>query len=131
MSLDKNIFVSYLMPQTPSSNFLFAFNLIKHGVQANKKKYIYIVLCVGGGIEDEEFFFQGKTCLGCHGKLRQDYDYDLRAHFILLLRAHSRLQAPDVKIIGVKLYPLVYVGLKELNQLRYPLDNDLSRGLSH
>ena len=48
-----------------------------------------------------------------------------------LLRAHSRLQAPDVKIIGVKLYPLVYVGLKELNQLRYPPDNDLSRVLSH
>lgn len=97
----------------------------------NKKKYIYIVLCVGGGIEDKEFFFQGKTCLGCHGKLRQDYDYDLRAHFILLLRAHSRLQAPDVKLINGKLYPLVYISLKELNQLRYPLDKDLSRGLSH
>ena len=79
----------------------------------------------------ESFFFQVKTCLGCHGKLRQDYDYDLRAHFILLLRAHSGLQAPDVKIIDGKLYPLVYIGLKELNQLRYPLDNDLSRELSH
>ena len=78
----------------------------------------------------ESFFFsQDKTCLGCHGKLRQDYHYDLRAHFIFLLRAHSRLQAPYVKIIGV--YPLVYVGLKELNQLRYPPDNDLSRVLSH
>ena len=88
-------------------------------------------MCWGRGRGWRVFFFQDKTCLGCHGKLRQDYDYDLSAHFILLLRAHSRLQAPDVKIIGVKLYPLVYVGVKELNQLRYPLDNDLSRGLSH
>ena len=131
MSLDKNIFVSYLMPQTPSSNFLFIFNL-NTVFKRTRKKYIYIVLCVGGGIEGGEFFFfQDKTCLGCHGKLRQDYDYDLRAHFILLLRAHSRLQAPNVKIIGVKLYPLVYVGVKKLNQLRNPLENNLSRGLSH
>ena len=99
--------------------------------RTRKNIYIHIVLCVGGGIEGGEFFFQDKTCPGCHGKLRQDYDYDLRAHFILLLRAHSRLQAPDVKIIGVKLYPLVYVGVKKLNQLRNPLENDLSRGLSH
>ena len=88
-------------------------------------------MCLGAGSRVDSFFSQDKTCLGCHGKLRQDYDYDLRAHFILLLRAHSRLQAPDIKIIGVKLYPLVHVGLKELNQLRYSLDNDLSRGLSH
>lgn len=87
---------------------------------------------LGAGSRVESFFFfQDKTCLGCHGKLRQDYDYDLRAHFILLLRAHSRLQAPNVKIIGVKLYPLVYVGVKKLNQLRNPLENNLSRGLSH
>ena len=119
------------MPQTPSSNFLFTFNL--NTVFKRTRKYIYILYCVlGAGSRVESFFFsQDKTCLGCHGKLRQDYDYDLRAHLIFLLRAHSRLQAPDVKIIGVKLYPLVYVGLKELNQLRYPPDNDLSRGLSH
>ena len=118
------------MPQTPSSNFLFTFNL--NTVFRRTRKNTYILYCfLGGGIEDEEFFFQGKTCLGCHGKLRQDYDYDLRAHFILLLRTHSRLQAPDVKLINGKLYPLVYISLKELNQLRYPLDKDLSRGLSH
>ena len=118
------------MPQTPSANFLFAFNV--NTVFKRTRKNIYILHCVlGAGSRVESFFFQDKTCLGCHGKLRQDYDYDLRPHFILLLRAHSRLQAPDVKIIGVKLYPLVYVGVKELNQLRYPLDNDLSRELSH
>ena len=117
------------MPQTPSSNFLFTFNL--NTVFKRTRKYIYILYCVlGAGSRVESFFFsQDKTCLGCHGKLRQDYHYDLRAHFIFLLRAHSRLQAPYVKIIGV--YPLVYVGLKELNQLRYPPDNDLSRVLSH
>ena len=128
MSLDKNIFVSYLMPQTPSSNFLFAFNL--NTVFKRTRKNTYILYCVlGAGSRMKSFFFQDKTCLGCHGKLRQDYD--LRAHFILLLRAHSRLQAPDVKLINGKLYPLVYISLKELNQLRYPLDKDLSRGLSH
>ena len=130
MSLDKNIFVSYLMPQTPSSNFLFTFNL--NTVFKRTRKNIYLLYCVlGAGSRVESFFFQDKTCLGCRGKLRQDYDYDLRAHFILLLRVNSRLQAPDVKVIDGKLYPLVYTGLKELNQLRYPLDNDLSRGLSH
>ena len=92
MSLDKNIFVSYLMPQTPSSNFLFTFNLNTVYI------YIYSTVCWGRDRGWRVFFFQDKTCLGCHGKLRQDYDYDLRAHFILLLRAHSRLQAPDVKV---------------------------------
>lgn len=121
MSLDKNIFVSYLMPQTPSSNFLFTFNL-NTVFKRTRKIYIYCTVCWGRD-RGWTVFFQDKTCLSCHGKLRQDYDYDLRAH--------SRLQAPDVKIIGVKRYPLVYVGVKELNQLHHPLENDLSRVLSH
>ena len=56
VSLDKNIFVSYLMPQTPSSNFLFTFNL--NTVFKRTRKNIYILYCVlGAGSRVESFFF--------------------------------------------------------------------------
>lgn len=54
-----------------------------------------------------------------------------RISFFYYARILDSRPHADVKIIGVKLYPLVYVGVKKLNQLRNPLENDLSRGLSH